>query len=80
MFVSHEKANEYLMKISKSIQQHGDFWQNRRASIADEMRSLSVDLLLPKAQRMNELIIDAVQSKNKNSHFFFRTKQTIDSL
>lgn len=63
LFVTYEKAKEYLAKISAGIDKHIDFWHARRPIIAEQARSASMDFLLPKTQRMNELIIEAVQSK-----------------
>lgn len=62
--MSYGKAQEYLTKISDGIQKDFEFWQNRRSAIADQMGSVSVDILLPKTQRMNDLIIEAVQSED----------------
>lgn len=67
LVVTHEKAKEYLTKISHGIEQHLTFWQSRRAAIAEQMNSHSIDFLLNKTQRINELTIDAVQSKNSQS-------------
>ena len=69
--MSYGKAQEYLTKISDGIQKDVEFWQNRRSTIVDQMGPVSVDILLPKTQRMNDLIIEAVQSEDFSMNISF---------
>ncbi|CAF1633629.1 unnamed protein product [Adineta ricciae] len=63
LFVVCEKAKEYVNKISMGIDQQIELWQYRRRIITDQMHSpSSLDFLLPKTQRINELTIEAVQA------------------
>ena len=68
LFVAYDKAKEYLNQISQGVDQQVDLWQYRRQVILDQMKSASsssasVDFLLPKTQRINDLTIEAVQGE-----------------
>ena len=66
LFVAYDKGKEYLSSIFSRIDQQVDLWQKRRAIILDQQSSAaSMDFLLSKTQRINELTIEAVQSNEK---------------
>ncbi len=62
LFVVFDKAKDYITKISSGIDEQIGLWQHRRQIILDQMKTTSsLDFLLPKTQRINELTIEAVQ-------------------
>jgi hypothetical protein len=63
LFVVFDKAKDYITKISSGIDEQIGLWQHRRQIILDQVKSTSsLDFLLPKTQRINELTIEAVQA------------------
>ncbi len=62
LFVVYDKAKDYINKILTGIDEQINLWQHRRQIILDQMKTTSsLDFLLPKTQRINELTIEAVQ-------------------
>jgi hypothetical protein len=71
LFVVFDKAKDYITKISSGIDEQIRLWQHRRGIILDQVKSTSsLDFLLPKTQRINELTIEAVQGYIKEKIFF----------
>jgi hypothetical protein len=72
--VAYDKAKEYIVKISSSIEQQIDIWQYRRQIIGDPLMQMksssSCDFFLPKTQRINELTIEAVEGLNNEKKCF----------
>lgn len=73
--MAYQKAKDYVGQISTGLDQQIDTWTNRRQIIQMET-SPSYDYLLPKTQRINELLLEAVEGSkfrcifNRNERFF----------
>lgn len=81
LFVAYDKGKEYLSSIFSRIDQQVDLWQKRRAIILDQQSSsASMDFLLSKTQRINELTIEAVQSNEKLNWIGHSHLRNIDSI
>jgi len=59
--LAYQKAKDYVGQISTGLDQQIDTWTNRRQIIQMET-SPSYDYLLPKTQRINELLLEAVEA------------------
>lgn len=66
--LTYEKSKEYLAKITGGIDQQINVWQTRRHSFSNETNT-TYEPFLPKAQRINELALEAIEGRNS---VFFR--------